>query len=1333
MTSGWQSPRHSGQAEHLLSSSAHDHSLDAALLSHAQLEQVEEGAGNGGGGDHEAFTSSPSTSSSTSSSSSASASLLSCPVTFPLNSSTEYPSPPSACSPSQSTSSIFSRRGLTPPLTPTWTSHPAASGSTATTPTTPSGPPPTPSSSFPSSSSAFSFSLLSASAAPHLWSSSSKSRCGRGQTRLLLLGLCVLCSSCVLLALLVLVVAPSLTRLSLSSFSTPPTCYLFPDATAAHSLSSFYPPVSSSSISVRASDQTAAASSSHLSSHLAPAPPPPCSSSPNSPACQPSCVEGSQAQEWDPIFEAPGWLVEGYANATSVETGQALSLHLSTSVYYPQLSCATVDLHVYRFPFGEVRMDDTFLNIPHPHANAALLPPQSLTVVKQAVPDLAWRDGCQWPASAILHIPDDWQPGLYVARVSSPQQRRRLEEGEGWSNYQLPYLDVQFVVKRPLHLRGSYSPILMHVASHTAQAYNVWTGGAVYEEESFYSGQRSGPKALSYLRPYSANAANLTADRTTNFASPWQHSSVRVDMASRWELQFLLWASSKRIPVELLTSVDLHVEGAATLQPELYNIFLSVGHDEYWTVPMIHTVQSFIRRGGNAMFLGGNTMYWKVHSPSAQRIVCDKSKNQTHDLEGKKNQSRDHLGTISSTVTGLSFHGGQREASRVPTDSNLYHALRPDDDFFRHVSGGPAALRRFGLYSRPDGVQLSISGYEADTVLLDAFHLPELDRADAPMNFVALARESFAVIGYFHNGGTVFNGASTDYAAALSPYGDRVIQRLTQNAFSMLNTPAAARMAEVYEMVSVAADTSTFYYYQTTPFAPPTAPYLQYSHTAFKGHTSADQPSDDSRSVAAALERASAACRVRGFFSWEKSEGDERVQFLSPHRNASELEHDRFEVAANGFTVDSLFPLFFAYDPACRPSAVSRLRLMPVYHYVAQSPLRFRYSPSRLPALVHWSLGGVAFYVPADDGSSVCASRAMTPLGSLYALTVKPLPLFTTHQLHAHPWLSSYEYAQCSFQVSTSRLHRGHVPVYRMRRVDSQSGWIHFRLAMDQQQAELNDWEIDAQATPRGDGVLFYAADAPDASILHSTPLYEYTRSMHTAMTAYGYDLGGTASRLYSQDGYNASMPVPLFYVPRPLLVDVYRSWRAHAQGKGTQVTSYALTVSPFLFSFALHNSGEAYREDGELPVVRGRAGWLFHALSYPVADAVPVYVWFSVDLHGQRRYRYHPSPHFEDMVGGRKSERTGNGWMLSTADQADGIAFYAFSSNHSAAQLQLDLQAVYEVQLTTASPLHYVYTTLATQAQLSSLPAHYELVHDTPLFYTPAAHHTHTVSHTNR
>ena len=42
------------------------------------------------------------------------------------------------------------------------------------------------------------------------------------------------------------------------------------------------------------------------------------------------------------------------------------------------------------------------------------------------------------------------------------------------------------------------------------------------------------------------------------------------------------------------------------------SLYLSVGHDEYWSKGMRDTVEAFIARGGNAAFFSGNTSLWQV-------------------------------------------------------------------------------------------------------------------------------------------------------------------------------------------------------------------------------------------------------------------------------------------------------------------------------------------------------------------------------------------------------------------------------------------------------------------------------------------------------------------------------------------------------------------------------------------------------------------------------------------------------------------------------------------------------------------------------------------------
>ena len=370
----------------------------------------------------------------------------------------------------------------------------------------------------------------------------------------------------------------------------------------------------------------------------------------------------------------------------------------------------------------------------------------------------------------------------------------------------------------------------------------------------------------------------------------------------------------------------------------------------------------------------------------------------------------------------------------------------------------------------------------------------------------------------------------------------------------------------------------------------------------------------------------------------------------------------------------------------------------------------------------------MAFYVISAGEETAHTSVAHTPLGPLHALSVGRFPLFSDEQIRQQPWLHSYSFAQRSFQVSTVSLHPAHIPVYRMERLDQSTHWLQFRLTTDPLQAEASGWTLSSAATNAEDGVVFYATNAPDPSIHHSTPLYEFTRLLRPNMTAYAYDLGGVTSRLYTADGYNQSAPLLALYVPRPLLVDVFRSHRQHVtelSSSSLSVTSYALTVSPLLFSFALHRDDERYEEDSSLPTLDGRAGWLLKALSYPLADAEPVYSWFSIDMHGQRRYRYRPAAaeagEADEMVRGTGQDKSGNGWMLNTVDHADGIAFYAFPSNASGPHLHLPLEAVYEVQHLTAQG-RYAYTALIPQSQLLTLtPPHYELVEQRPLFYVPS------------
>ena len=63
------------------------------------------------------------------------------------------------------------------------------------------------------------------------------------------------------------------------------------------------------------------------------------------------------------------------------------------------------------------------------------------------------------------------------------------------------------------------------------------------------------------------------------------------------------------IGVDVAISQDLEEHPEMLEGPRL---FLSVGHDEYWSWGMRDTFDAFVERGGNAAILSGNTCFWQV-------------------------------------------------------------------------------------------------------------------------------------------------------------------------------------------------------------------------------------------------------------------------------------------------------------------------------------------------------------------------------------------------------------------------------------------------------------------------------------------------------------------------------------------------------------------------------------------------------------------------------------------------------------------------------------------------------------------------------------------------
>lgn len=77
------------------------------------------------------------------------------------------------------------------------------------------------------------------------------------------------------------------------------------------------------------------------------------------------------------------------------------------------------------------------------------------------------------------------------------------------------------------------------------------------------------------------------------------------------ELPLIVWLESQGYTIKYVTSVDLDKQGQALLQKG--KIFLSSGHDEYWSANMRNAVENWRDYdGGHSIFMSGNEVFWKV-------------------------------------------------------------------------------------------------------------------------------------------------------------------------------------------------------------------------------------------------------------------------------------------------------------------------------------------------------------------------------------------------------------------------------------------------------------------------------------------------------------------------------------------------------------------------------------------------------------------------------------------------------------------------------------------------------------------------------------------------
>jgi len=255
--------------------------------------------------------------------------------------------------------------------------------------------------------------------------------------------------------------------------------------------------------------------------------------------------------------------IEGYCSRTSLRAGETIQFHVSTN----PPSRFTLDLFRMGYYGGAGG-----------RLMARLGPFQGATQIDPPIGPKRRRD-CTWDPCASLSIPPDWPSGVYLGKLTA--------EMSGWQSY------VIFIVRddRP-------ADFIFQCSDTTWQAYNRWPSQFALYDNGEHQWWWGGDVQVSFNRPYGKYCQILDAPLSTG-SGEW----------FLWEFPFAFWLESQGYDVSYLSNLDLHNDPRSLRRAKG---FLSVGHDEYYSIEMFHHLEEAIGAGLNVGFFSGNAVCGRI-------------------------------------------------------------------------------------------------------------------------------------------------------------------------------------------------------------------------------------------------------------------------------------------------------------------------------------------------------------------------------------------------------------------------------------------------------------------------------------------------------------------------------------------------------------------------------------------------------------------------------------------------------------------------------------------------------------------------------------------------
>jgi hypothetical protein len=328
-----------------------------------------------------------------------------------------------------------------------------------------------------------------------------------------------------------------------------------------------------------------------------PAPPTPDCSSPANRIVAENCKPGSPSTDWD-VNGSGDPRIQGFATDISVNLGETISFKVDTD-------SPSYRIDIYRLGYydgsGARQVDSIKPLAPVARKQPACLRDESLRLY----------DCGTWQVSASWAVPRDAMSGIYLARLvredadpptwrpdngraggAEPPERGphaygALGLGRLANALKEPRAShIYFIVRDD----ASRSDLFFQTSDTTWQAYN--RAGITSTYGSF---DPAHPMERAYK--VSMNRPYVTRDyRAVNLVFNAEYPMVR-------------WLEANGYDVSYTTGLDGDRRGALIRN---HKVFLSVGHDEYWSAPQRAAVEAARDAGVHLAFFSGNDVFWKI-------------------------------------------------------------------------------------------------------------------------------------------------------------------------------------------------------------------------------------------------------------------------------------------------------------------------------------------------------------------------------------------------------------------------------------------------------------------------------------------------------------------------------------------------------------------------------------------------------------------------------------------------------------------------------------------------------------------------------------------------